>query len=128
MADSVDHASMYELSELYARDGRIDLAEQMMRKAVMLNSANKWYQIRLAQVYKFQGNYEGYAEIYRGLLKKDPTNTEYYGELSSALLLLEKYDEAITVFNEIERQIGVNEVLSLQKQQIYLTIGKPKKR
>lgn len=127
MADSVDHASMYELSELYARDGRIDIAEQMMRKAVMLNPANKWYQIRLAQVYKFQGNYEGYAEIYRRLLKKDPTNTDYYGELSSALLLLEKYDEAITVFDEIERQIGVNEVLSLQKQQIYLTIGKPKK-
>lgn len=127
MADSTDHASMYELSELYARDGRIDLAEQMMRKAVKLNPVNKWYQIRLAQVYKFRGNYEGYAEIYRKLLKNDPTNTDYFGELSSALLLLEKYDEAITVFEEIERQIGVNEMLSLQKQQIYLSIGKPKK-
>ena len=127
MADSTDHASMYELSELYARDGRIGLAEQMMRKAVKLNPTNKWYQIRLAQVYKFQGNYEAYAEIYRKLLKKDPTNTDYFGELSSALLLLEKYDEAITVFEEIERQIGVNEMLSLQKQQIYLSIGKPKK-
>jgi len=127
MADSTDHASMYELSELYARDGRIDLAEQMMRNAVKLNPANKWYQIRLAQVYKFQGNYEGYAKIYRELLKKDPTNTDYFGELSSALLLLEKYDEAITVFEEIERQIGVNEMLSLQKQQIYLSIDKPKK-
>jgi len=126
-ADSTDHASMYELSELYARDGRISLAEQMIRKAVKLNPANKWYKIRLAQVYKFNGNFEGYASIYRELLKKDPTNTDYFGELSSALLLLEKYDEAITVFEEIERQIGVNEVLSLQKQQIYLSIGKPKK-
>lgn len=127
MADSTDHASMYELSELYARDGRISLAEQMIRKAVKLKPANKWYKIRLAQVYKFNGNFEGYATIYRELLKKDPTNTDYFGELSSAWLLLEKYDEAITVFEEIERQIGVNEVLSLQKQQIYLSIGKPKK-
>lgn len=127
IADSTDHASMYELCELYARDGRLDGAEQMMKKAVKLNPANKWYQIRLAQVYKFQGNYEGYAKIYRQLLKNDPTNTDYFGELSSALLLLEKYDEAITVFDEIERQIGINEVISLQKQQIYLSVNKPRK-
>lgn len=126
-ADSTDHASMYELSELYARQGEINRAEQIMEKAAKLNPANKWYQIRLGQIYKHQGNYEAYADIYRKLLKDDPSNTDYFGELSSALLLLERYDEAITVFDEIERQIGVNEMLSLQKKQIYLSINKPKK-
>jgi tetratricopeptide (TPR) repeat protein len=42
-------------------------------------------------------------------------------------MLREKYDEAIGVFNQIETQIGVNEALSLQKQQIYNTLGKPEK-
>ncbi|HOI32796.1 MAG TPA: tetratricopeptide repeat protein, partial [Bacteroidales bacterium] len=81
----------------------------------------------LAQIYKVLGNYEAYADIYRELLKMDPNNTDFYGELSSALLLLERYDDALTVFDQIERQIGVNEVLSIQKQQIYLLLGKNKK-
>lgn len=125
--DPDDHASMYELSELYARQGRIDEARSQMQKAVQLNPDNDWYQIRLAQIYKYEGNYAAYGEIYRKLLQKHPGDTDYFGELSSALLLQEKYDEALAVFNEIENQIGVNEMISLQKQQIYNTIGKPKK-
>ncbi len=126
-ADSTDHASMYELSELYARENRLDRARELMEKAVQLDAKNKWYKIRLAQVYKVLGDYGAYADIFRELLREEPNNTDYFGELSSALLLLERYDEALTVFNQIERQIGINEMLSLQKQQVYLLQNKPKK-
>jgi tetratricopeptide (TPR) repeat protein len=122
-----DHASMYELSELFARENRIDEALVMMKNAISLAPDNTWYKIRIAQIYKFMGDYEAYSDVYRQLLIQHPDNTEYYGELSSALMLLEKYDEAIGVFNQIETQIGVNEALSLQKQQIYNTLGKPEK-
>ncbi len=115
-----DHASMYELSELYARRARLDESLEMMKKAVDLNPENEWYQIRVAQLYKFQGDYESYAEVYRYLLKLKPGNVEYFSELSSALLLLEKYDEALKVYEEIEKQMGINELLSFQKQTIYL--------
>lgn len=125
--DPEDAASMYELSELYARQGRIDEARTLMQKAVKIEPENDWYQIRLAQIYKYEGNYAGYGEVYRRLLQQHPGDTDYFGELSSALLLQEKYDEALLVFDEIEKQIGVNEMISLQKQQIYNTIGKPKK-
>lgn len=126
-ADSTDHASMYELSEIYARESNYESALHLMEKAVNLDEQNSWYKIRLAQIYKVLGDYEAYANIYRELLKMDPNNTDYYGELSSALLLLERYDDALTVFDQIERQIGVNEVLSMQKQQIYLLQGKNRK-
>ncbi|NOU46584.1 MAG: tetratricopeptide repeat protein [Bacteroidales bacterium] len=122
-----DHASMYELSELLARENRIDESLVMMKKAIEIAPDNTWYKIRIAQIYKFIGDYEAYSGVYRQLLIQQPDNTEYYGELSSALLLLEKYDEALDVFNQIETQIGVNEALSLQKQQIYNTLDKPEK-
>jgi len=122
-----DHASMYELSELLARENRIDESLVMMKKAIEIAPDNTWYKIRIAQIYKFIGDYEAYSGVYRQLLIQQPDNTEYYGELSSALLLLEKYDEALEVFNQIETQIGVNEALSLQKQQIYNTLDKPEK-
>ncbi len=126
-ADSSDHASMYELSELYAREGRLDRANKLMERAVELDEQNSWYKIRLAQIYKVKGDYEAYANIFRQLLQNDPDNTDYFGELSSALLLLERYDDALTVFNQIEKQIGVNEMLSIQKQQIYMLQNKSKK-
>ena len=126
-AKSNDHASMYELSDLFARESRIDEALVMMKNAISLASDNTWYKIRIAQIYKFMGDYEAFSDVYRQLLNEHPETTEYYGELSSALMLLEKYDEAIDVFNQIERQIGVNEALSLQKQQIYITLDKPDK-
>jgi tetratricopeptide (TPR) repeat protein len=114
-----DHASMYELSELYARRARLDESLEMMKKAVALNPENEWYQIRIAQLYKFQGDYESYADVYRYLLRLKPGSVEYFSELSSALLLLEKYDEALKVYEEIEKQMGINEMLSFQKQAIH---------
>jgi len=122
-----DDASMYELSDLYARANRMDESLVVMKKAIEISPDNTWYLIRIAQIYKYTGDYEAYARVYRDLLKTQPENTAYYSELSSALMLLEKYDEAIEVFNQIENQIGVNEALSLQKQQIYITLDKPDK-
>ena len=122
-----DHASMYELTELYALNGQIDEALEYNKKAVSLDPENKWYQIRLAQLYEFTGDYEAYATIFRNLLKEDPDNLEYFAELSSALMLLEKYDEVIDILNEMEKSIGVNEFISFEKQQIYDAMGKPKK-
>ncbi|MDR0969225.1 MAG: tetratricopeptide repeat protein [Lentimicrobiaceae bacterium] len=122
-----DHASMYELTELYALNGQIDEALEYNKKAVSLDPKNKWYQIRLAQLYEFTGDYEAYAAIFKNLLKEDPDNLEYFAELSSALMLLEKYDEVIAILNEMEKNIGVNEFISFEKQQIYDAMGKPKK-
>lgn len=122
-----DHASMYELTELYALNGQIEEAIEYNKQAVALEPENKWYQIRLAQLYEFSGDYEKYADIFRNLLKDDPDNLEYFAELSSALMLLEKYDEVIDILNEMEKSIGVNEFISFEKQRIYETINKPKK-
>lgn len=125
--NSEDHASMYEMTEAYALMGNIDKAIEYISNAIKIDTDNKWYKIRLAQLYKYQGNYENYVLIYRDLLKTDPTNVDYFGELSAALTLLERYDEAIEVLNDIEKEIGIKEPISLQKQKIYFDTGKPKK-
>lgn len=122
-----DHGSMYELSDLFARKSRFDEALEMMENAVRLQAGNEWYQIRLAQLYKVKGDYKSFAKVYRNLLKIKPDNIEYSGELSSALVLLEEYDEALSLLNSIEKQIGVNEVLSFQKQAIFLVQNQPLK-
>jgi tetratricopeptide (TPR) repeat protein len=124
-ADPNDHASMYELAELYANEGNINKALKMMEKAVALEPSNSWYLVRIAQIYKYLGNYEAYANAFYKLVDMHPNNPEYYNELSSALILQGKFKEALQVYNQIEAQIGVNEILSLQKQSIYLTMDQP---
>lgn len=116
-----DHASMYELSELYARKAMLEESLQMMKQAVELNPENEWYHIRLAQLYRFQGDYQSYANVYRNLLKIQPEKLEYFSELSTALLMLEQYDEALAVYDQIEKQIGINETLALQRHSIQLS-------
>lgn len=122
-----DHAAMYELAELFAKEGHFDEGIGLMKKAVHLSPTNQWYLIRLAQLYKVTNDLKSYVKVYRDLLKLSPDNIEYIGELSSALVLLGEYDEAIDLFNDIEKQTGVNEMLSQQKHAIYMAQEKPQK-
>lgn len=124
---SDDAASMYEITELLAKQGRIDEGIVLMKKAILVDPNNEWYLIRLAQLYKAAGKPEEYAQVYRNLLKISPENIEYIGELSSALVLTGNYKEAIELYDAIEKQIGVNETLSIQKQSIYYMLEKPEK-
>ncbi len=126
-ADPNDHASMYELAGLYIRQGKFDQSGEMMRQAIKLNPDNPWYQIRIAQLYRKSGNVEAFTDVYRLLAEKYPTNPEYISELSTGLILQEKYDEAIQIYDQIEKVVGVNELLSLQKHSVYMLLNEPQK-
>lgn len=122
-----DPASMFELAELAAKTGQFDQAIALMNNAIPLDHKNKWYLERLAQLYRITGDLKAFVKTYRELLKLQPDDIEYIGELSSALLLLGETNEAIDLLNQIETQTGVNEMLSQQKQAIHLSQGKPDK-
>lgn len=122
-----DPASMFELAELAAKTGQFDQAIALMNNAIPLDHKNKWYLERLAQLYRITGDLKAFVKTYRELLKLQPDDIEYIGELSLALLLLGETNEAIDLLNQIETQTGVNEMLSQQKQAIYLSQGKPDK-
>jgi tetratricopeptide (TPR) repeat protein len=123
--DPNDHASMYELAEMQANKGNMQKALQLMEKAVELDPDNSWYLVRVAQIYKHIGNYEAYADVFYALTELFPSNPEYFSELSSALVLQGKFADALKVYEQIEKQIGANELLSLQKHNIYKAMDQP---
>ena len=110
-----DHASMYELSVLYMSKGLQEKGFEMIKKAVELDSTNKWYKIRLADFHKFNNEYESFIAIYDKLLEDDPNNLEYLEAYIDALLHVEKYEQVTEKLDVYEDNIGVNEYLSLQK-------------
>ena len=122
-----DHASMYELSVLYMSKGLQEKGFEMIKKAVELDSTNKWYKIRLADFHKFNNEYESFIAIYDKLLEDDPNNLEYLEAYIDALLHVEKYEQVTEKLDVYEDNIGVNEYLSLQKIEIYNLLGKKEK-
>lgn len=119
-----DHASMYELSSLYATKGLHEKGFDMIKKAVELDSTNKWYKIRLADFYKQNNEYEAFIVIYDELIEQEPNNLEYLEVYIDALLHLGKYEQVTEKLDIYEDNIGINEYISLQKVEIYNFIGR----
>lgn len=114
-----DDASMYELSALYTLSGRNAEALSMIQQAADLNPDNKWYKIRLAQTYLQNGDYQSFMAIYDKLLHDEPDNLDYLEAYIDVLLRIGEYDKVIEKLNIVEQQLGKNEMLFLQKYQIY---------
>ncbi len=122
-----DAASMYELADIDSKTAHLDEAIRLMNNATALEPNNKWYLEKKAQLFRLTGDLKSFAKTYRDLLNLEPDNIEYIGELSTALLLMDETNEAVKLLDEIEKQIGTNEMLSMQKQSIFLNQGKPEK-
>ena len=78
----------------------------------------------LADTYEKSGKYSNAIEIYQQLHRKNPERIEYLFNESDALLMQGKLLEAIKIYDKIEEKLGVSRDLSIQKQRMYLKLGK----
>lgn len=122
-----DDASMYELSALYHKNNRNVEALSMIKQAANLKPDNKWYQIRLAKLYLQNSDYKAFIQIYDKLLEKDPENLEYLEDYIGALITYGEYDKLLEKLDTIEKLLGKNEQIFLQKIQVYSDQGKKDK-
>ena len=122
-----DAASMFELSEQYVKAGRVEDGFAMIRKAAELDPENKWYQMRLAVFCRTTQQFDEYIKIYEALTVKYPGDVEMLSALIDAYLITENYDKAIEKLDLLEKQAGVNPLVSEQKIEIYQRQGKTKK-
>jgi tetratricopeptide (TPR) repeat protein len=119
-SNPADHASMFELSELYFRKGRTEDALQMARQATELNPTNEWYLLRLAQLSKMSARYDEMLKTWHKLIQLKPQRPEYYSELAQAYVSMGKVTEALNTLNSLEQVIGTSEELSMQKFNLHL--------
>ncbi len=119
-ANPADHASMFELSELYLRKGRMDDALQMVRQATVLDQTNEWYLLRLAQLTKMSTRYDEMLETWNQLIRLKPQRPEYYSELAQAYVAMGKIPDALNTLGSLEQITGISEELSMQKFNLHL--------
>ncbi|HZL11124.1 MAG TPA: tetratricopeptide repeat protein [Prolixibacteraceae bacterium] len=119
-------SAMFELAKIHSGTGDQTSSSLLLEKAISLDPANKWYKILLAQIYQQGKQYKKAADLYQQLHQLEPENLEYLYLDAALLSSAEEYDQAIVAYNELEKKVGINDQISVEKQQIYQAAGKKK--
>ena len=113
-------ASLYQLGNIYMLAGDSHTAIDFARRAYRIEPGNKWIALLMAKTFQLNDKNDSALLVYKKLMNEDSQNMEYKFEYASLLASTSKYKEALEIFDNIEKQIGINEGTSLAKQQIYV--------
>lgn len=119
-------SAMFELAKIHSGNGDMTSASLLLEKAIKIDPENKWFKVLLAQIYEQGKQYKEAAALYQQLYQNDTENLEYLYMNAALLSSAKQYDQAITVYNELEKKVGINDQISVEKQQIYQAQGKKK--
>lgn len=116
-------ASMHEIARINSVLNNYDIAAKYAKMAIKQNPHNKYYYYTLADIYLDNKMYDQAVGVYVDIRKVDPNNNEVTFYLAMLYKQINKFNDAISTFNELENKIGINESISINKQQIYLMQG-----
>jgi tetratricopeptide (TPR) repeat protein len=116
----------FELGRLlYAKGETSDAIDQILE--AFTQRPNEIYAAFLAELYLASGRNKEGANLYTQLLKQYPQREEYYLGKASFLVRDQDIKGAISVYNELEKRIGVNVELARRKHSLFLGKGEVRK-
>jgi tetratricopeptide (TPR) repeat protein len=116
-------AAAYELSNLYSALGDNEKATQYARLALQLDSSNKWYYFQLARIYQSTEQRAKAVDVYKILVKQFPGEIAYRITLSGLMADDNQLNDALKTLEEIEKEAGLNEKVSVLKHNIHIRNG-----
>ncbi len=119
-------SAMFELAKIHSGNGDMTSASLLLEKATKIDSENKWYKVLLAQIYQQGKQFKQAAEVYQQLYQNDQENLEYLYMTAALLSSAKEYDKAIEYYDLLEKKVGINDQIAVEKQQVYQAAGKKK--
>jgi tetratricopeptide (TPR) repeat protein len=119
-----NHAAAYELSRIYYEKEAYDIAERYAVSAIKNYPYNEWYYLYLAEIRASKGDFAGAAKSYESLLNYFPKQYDYYYDWAYMLMQSPTPLSAISVLDKLEKLIGPQEDIILEKHDIYAKAGK----
>ena len=119
-------SAMFELAKIHSGNGDMTSSSLLLEKAIKIEPENKWYKVLLAQIYEQGKQFKLAAELYQQLYQLNPDNLEYLYMNAALLSSAKEYDRAIEVYNTLEKKVGINDQIAVEKEQIYQAAGKKK--
>lgn len=117
----------YELGNFYNSFQNKSKALNHYKKAAEYDSDNFYYNLALATTSLEMQQYSDAIPIYEKLIKKDPEKFELNLYLSESYRLDGNLPKAIEALNTVEKTVGLNEKISLQKFQLYSAMNDKKR-
>ena len=119
-------SAMFELAKIHSGNGDMTSSSLLLEKAIQIEPENKWYKVLLAQIYEQGKQFKPAADLYQQLYQLNPDNLEYLYMNAALLSSAKEYDRAIEVYNTLEKKVGINDQIAVEKEQIYQAAGKKK--
>jgi len=124
--DSTNATVLYELGNFYNSLDQKSKSLDFFKKAAGYDSDNFYYNEALAALYLELQQYTEAIDRYKFLIAKDPNNYELYLYLSESYRLDGDFPNAIVALDNLEKIVGLNEKISLQKFQLYSALDNKK--
>ncbi|HYV91721.1 MAG TPA: tetratricopeptide repeat protein [Chitinophagales bacterium] len=120
-------AADYNLAKILYNSKQYSDAIQYAAQAVKLNPKNTWYLDLYGTLLGGLGNYKEAQKIYEQMVAIDPDDADAWFNRAFFTEQNKQYDEAISIFNQIEERFGITEDVSTEKEKLWLQLGKKDK-
>ena len=120
-------SALYEISQYYMFLRQVPQGQEALEKAVASAPDNYWYSQGLASLYQQQNELDKAITLLEQMAVRFPGKQDPLFNLLDLYGRQEKYDEVISTLNRLEKHMGKNEQLSMEKFRIYLQMKDDKK-
>lgn len=120
-------SALYEVSQYYMFLRQVPQGQEALEKAVANAPDNYWYSQGLASLYQQQNELDKAVTLLEQMVVRFPAKQDPLFNLLDLYGRQEKYDEVISTLNRLEKRMGKNEQLSMEKFRIYLQMKDDKR-
>ena len=120
-------SALYEVLQYYMFLRQVPQGQEALEKAVANAPDNYWYSQGLASLYQQQNELDKAVTLLEQMVVRFPAKQDPLFNLLDLYGRQEKYDEVISTLNRLEKRMGKNEQLSMEKFRIYLQMKDDKK-
>ena len=117
----------YESALINKNQGNLDLAQEQIKRATTLEKNNRWYQLTYAEILFSKQNFKNAAVEYKKLILLEPGNEELYYFLADTYIYDKDFLKAIAAYDDLEKNKGVDKMISMQKHKLYMELQKKQK-
>lgn len=125
--DGDNSAVAFELAKIYFVQKKDEKAIQYAKKAYDLESDNIWYGKLYIDLLERGRAYKKAVSVLQEVVERESGDLNLKYKLASLHVRTGKVNEALKVFDDIEKKIGFNEDLAMMKYQAYMSINKTSK-
>lgn len=123
--DSSKPVIYFELGKNFNHLKNFGAAENALKKAISMQPDNEWFLDELYSVYYKQDDIDNAIKTVKQLAKYHP---DYKHDLATLYIKKEKYKQALRVLDELDANLGSNDVRDQMRNTIYNKTGDAKDR